>query len=108
VTLERFLEPGAPRIPGGGARQETYGAVEAVLFRGRRNATMILQNVSADARIYRIGRNLKLPAPSSVERLVLPNLDDSRRRAGQVESGKPSLSIPVPPYSVTRIVWNLR
>lgn len=108
VTLERFLEPGSPRIPGGGVRQETYAAVEAALFRDRHRATMILQNVSSDARLYRIGKNLKLAAPSSVERLLLPDLDDTKKRAGQVEAVKPSLSIPVPPYSVTRIVWNLR
>jgi hypothetical protein len=108
VTFRRYLEAGNPRVPGGGAKQETYGALEGALFRARERATLILQNASAEQRIYRIGKDLKLKTPSLVEQMALPDLAETAHRAVQVATVTPSTDIPLPPYSVTRIVWNLR
>ena len=107
ATFQRFTEAGAPRIPGGGVRKESYAAVEAALFRGPGHATLILQNVSAEARDWQAGRDLKLGKPSRVEQLGMPDLADPKIHAAQVENLPLSTDIPVPPYSVTRVVWKI-
>jgi len=107
VTFQRFQESGGVRISGGGVRRESYGAVEAALFRGRRRAAMILQNVSPDSRVWQIAKDLNLGTPSRVERMTMADLADTTPRAARIETVQPSLDIPVPPYSVTRILWNL-
>ena len=108
VTFERFQKSGNPRIAGGGVRTESYGAVEGALFRGRERATFILQNVSTDSRVWKIGKDLNLGTPSRVERIAMPDLSDSTLRVAWVETVEPSMDIPAPPYSVTRIVRNTR
>ena len=108
ASYQRFIESGNPRIPGGGVRQETYGAVEAVLFRKKDGVTLILQNASGETRSWKIGADLKLGIPSHVERLAMPRLMDSTIRAAGVETVAPSTDIPIPAFSVTRAVWNIR
>jgi hypothetical protein len=106
-TFRRYLEAGNPRIPGGGAKPETYAAVEGALFRAADRATLILQNASAEARTYRIGKDLKLKTPSLVEQMAMPDLAETANRAAKVATIRPSEDIPLPAYSVTRIVWSL-
>ena len=108
VTYQRLVEAGNPRIPGKGVRSESYGAVEAALFRGRDHVTLILQNASGDARVWKVRPDLKLGMPSHVERLAMPQLADPTIRIAQVETVAPSVDIRIPAYSVTRVVWNIR
>ena len=110
ATFQRYVEAGNPRLPGKGVRNETYGAVEAALFRREGRATLVIQNVSDKARVWRIKPDLKLGAPSLVERLELPDLTDSIPRAARVEavSVSPTLAVRIPPYSLTRLIWNSR
>ena len=107
-TYQRFIEAGNPRIPGRGVRSETYGAVEAALFRGKDHVTLILQNASGDARVWKVSPDLKLGTPSHAERLAMPDLTDATIRIAQVETVTPSVDIQIPAYSVTRVVWNIR
>jgi len=108
VTYQRFMEAGNPRIPGKGVRSESYSAVEAALFRGKDHVTLILQNASGDARVWKVSPDLKLGVPSHAERLAMPNLADPTIRIAQVETVTPSTDIQVPAYSVTRVVWSVR
>lgn len=108
VAYQRFVEAGAPRISGNGVRAEAYGAIEAALFRGRNDSTLILQNASDRARSWKVNPLLGLNVPARVERLVLPALADPSIRMARVETLAPSTEIPIPPYSVTRVVWNSR
>jgi hypothetical protein len=106
ATFQRFTEANAPRIPGGAWRQEGFGAVEAAVFRGGGHTTMILQNVSADARVWKTGAALKLGVPARVERLDLSGLADPTLAPARIDSVPPSADIAVPPYSITRLIWN--
>ena len=110
VAFQRYVEAGNPRLPGKGVRNETYGAVEAALFRSKGRATSVIQNVSDEARVWRIKPDLKLGAPSLVERLELPDLTDSIPCAARLEavSVSPTLAVRIPPYSLTRLIWNSR
>lgn len=110
VTFQRYVEAGNPRLPGKGVRNETYGAAEAALFRRNGSATLVLQNVSNEARVWRIKPHLKLGAPSLVERLELHALTDPTPRAARVEAVtvSPNLAVRIPPYSLTRFTWNSR
>ncbi len=110
VTFQRFVEEGNPRLPGKGVRNETYGAVEAGLFRSRGRVTMVLQNVANEARVWRINPDLELGAPSLGDRLELPALTDATPRAARVEAVtvSPTLAVRIPPYSLTRVIWNTR
>jgi hypothetical protein len=108
VTFQRYVEAGNPRLPGNGVRNETYGAVEAALFRCKGRLTMVLQNVADEARVWRIKPDLKLGTPANVEHLELPALTDTTPRAARVEAVTVSsrLAVRIPPYSLTRITWN--
>ena len=110
VAFQRYVEAGNPRLPGKGVRNETFGAVEAALFRSKGRATSVIQNVSDEARVWRIKPDLKLGAPSLVERLELPDLTDSTPCAARLEavSVSPTLAVRIPPYSLTRLIWNSR
>jgi hypothetical protein len=108
VAFRRYLEAGAPRIPGGGVKKETYAAVEAALFRGKDRATLILQNAAADARTYKVGADLKLKTPSLIEQVAMPDLAETALRAVKVETLHPSMEIALPAYSVTRMMWDTR
>ena len=84
MTFRRYVEPGNPRPPGKGVRNETYGAVEAALFRREGRATLL------------------------AERPELPDLTGSIPRTARVEavSVSPTLAVRIPPYSLTRLIWN--
>ena len=108
ATYQRFIESGNPRISGGGVRQETYDAVEAAIFRGKDRVTMILQNASGEARVWKVSPDLMLGIPSHMERMAMPDLANPTIRIAHVESVTPSADIPIPAFSVTRMVWRIR
>ena len=108
VRYQRFVETGNTRLAGNGVRAESYGAIEAALFRGQNCATMICQNAAANTYVWRLSPDLRLPTPASVERLAMPILTDPTIKVAHVENLVPSTEILISPYSVTRVVWNLR
>ena len=82
--------------------------MEAALFRGRDRVTLILQNAADDVRTLEIDAGLKLGIPAHVEQLAVPELMDRTLRVAHVEAVAPARDIPVPAYSVTRVVWQVR
>jgi hypothetical protein len=107
ASYQRFLEAGNPRIPGRGVRSESYGAVEAALFRSHDHVTLILQNASGAARVWTISPDLNLGIPSHAEQMAMPDLVDPAIRIARVEKVAVATDIPVPAYSLTRVVWNV-
>lgn len=105
ATYQRWQESGNPRIPGGGARGDTFAAVEAALFRNQGRTTLIVQNASPESRIWN-ATALKLGTPSRMERMAMPELSDPSIRPARIESVPPSTDIQLPPYSLMRLVWN--
>ena len=105
ATFQRLLEPSAPRIPGGGSQLETYAAVEGAVFRRQDRVVVLLQNAAADSRECDLTTVAAGPLPSRVETLAAPDLADGSKNATTVNSVAPSLVVTLPPYSVTRVVW---
>lgn len=99
-----YSERGAHPIPGGGPWPESYSAVAAALFQSASQTTLLLQNASPAARRWSPG-SLGLGSPREIETLSLPVLTDTTRAAPPVESLAPGQSVVLPPYSVTRVVW---
>ena len=106
ASFQRFLEPGARRIPGGGALAESYFEVEAGLFRKPKSITLIIQNCSTDERVFRLPRMVPEKMPSQVETLSTPDLTSTSTSvipmSQSVEAGG---KVRIPIYSVTRIIW---
>jgi len=105
ATFQRLLEPSAPRIPGGGSQLETYAAVEGAVFRRQDRVVVLLQNAAADSRECDLTTVAAGPLPSRVETLAAPDLANGSENATTVNSVAPSLVVTLPPYSVTRVVW---
>ena len=106
ATYQRFLESGAHRIPGGGALAESYFEVEAGLFRKSKAVTLIIQNCSAESRVFRLPKSVPEKAPSRIETLATPDLTATSANvtptSQSVEAGG---EVRIPAYSITRIVW---
>ena len=106
ATFQRFLEPGARRIPGGGALAESYLEIEAGLFRKPKSITLIIQNCSAEERVFRLPRMVSEKIPSQVETLSTPDLTSTSASvtpmSQSVEAGG---EVHIPAYSITRIIW---
>ncbi len=108
ATYERFVEQGDPRVAGGGAREETFGTVEAGLFRHGGRVEMLVENASDQARVWRSGPELGLGIPSRVEYLTTPDLMDTQVRPAKIVQGEATARIQLPAWSLTRIEWNRR
>jgi hypothetical protein len=106
ATYQRFLEAGARRVPGGGVLDESYFEVEAGLFRKSKAVTLIIQNCAAESRVFRLPKSVPEKAPSRVETLATPDLTATSANvtpaSQSVEAGG---KVPIPAYSITRIVW---
>ncbi len=66
---------------------------------------MLVQNAAADSRECDLSTVVAGPLPSRVETLAAPDLADGSKNAAMVNSVTPSLVVMLPPYSVTRVVW---
>lgn len=99
-----YAERGARPIPGGGPWPEAYSAIAAALFRSAAQTTLLIQNASPASRQWRPA-SLGLGSPRTIETLSLPVLTDTTRTAPPVESLAVGRSVVLPPYSVTRVVW---
>ena len=106
ATYQRFLESGAHRIPGGGALAESYAEVEAGLFRKSKAVTLIVQNCSAESRVFRLPKSVPEKAPSRIETLATPDLTTTSANITPTgQSVEASGEVRIPAYSITRIVW---
>jgi hypothetical protein len=99
-----YAERGGVPISGGGAWPEAYSPVEAALFKSAAQATLLLQNASPSPRQWNPGA-LGLGNPREIATISLPILTDTTRPAPPVQSLATGPGVVIPPYSVTRVVW---
>jgi hypothetical protein len=105
ATFQRLVEPSASRIAGGGALPETYAAVEAGLFTTSGRVTVIVQNAGADTRSCDLTTVNGGIVPAQILMLSLPDLTSTTWAPATASTVVPSLVVALPPYSVTRIIW---
>jgi hypothetical protein len=104
VSYLAYAERGAVPILGGGSWAEAYSPVAAALFRSGTQTTLLLQNASSSPRQWNPGA-IGLGRPREIETISLPALTDSTRVAPPVASLPVGSNVLIPPYSVTRVVW---
>jgi hypothetical protein len=84
---------------------QSYLAVEGGPFRSKEHATLIPENVSADA--FSPDPITLAPGgrPSSIESISMPDIDRTDKLPAGIEHQDPAGSITITPFSVTRVVW---
>jgi hypothetical protein len=113
VIYESYVEDGGAASPGGGVWKETYRPLEAASFKRDGGETTIILNASAELRTFRIaaagegnagsGGSAPSAAPL-VQTAVFAALDDPAHVPPEIRTADPAADIPLPPYSLTRIV----
>jgi hypothetical protein len=100
----RMLVDGAERLPGGGAVDEGYHAVDAVLFEGGGTRTLLVHNAGREDVVVDVARLLPNP-PTTAEVMSTPDLaevlDGRTRPIEQIEAGA---RLRAPALSVCRVV----
>ncbi|MBZ5496970.1 MAG: hypothetical protein LAP85_11260 [Acidobacteriia bacterium] len=105
ARFQRVVEQGAAPVSPGVSFGDAYREVEGAVFLSAGQTTLILQNAGARARTFDPAGGGRLPAPKSVEMISTSDLNDSERHAVQISNVPATGPLPVPPYTVMRVVW---
>jgi hypothetical protein len=105
ANYQRFVEPGARVIPGGGKVNEGYRAVEAGLFRAPGVTTLIIQNCSPEPRSFAIPESFSGQPPSEIQTLSTPRLASDEWSDPIRRPIEPGAAVQIPPWSLTRVLW---
>ncbi len=106
-SFQRVVESSAQIVTGLGPFKESYRPVEGGLFKSNRQTVLILQNGSAEARVYDPSQGGTKPWPSEVDLLDTSELTAEAHVAAQVTLPNASQPVVLPPYSLARLVWAL-
>ncbi len=104
-SFQRIVPAGARPVTGGGSRNESYFPVEGGLFQTGTRATLILENVSADAFSFDPAALMPNRRPSKAELISTPSLFDTAVLPAKISSADVAGVIAIPPFSVARVVW---
>jgi hypothetical protein len=105
ARFQRVVERGASPVSPGVSFGDSYREVEGAVFISVGQTTLILQNAGPSARPFDPTDGGRLPAPTSVEIITTPDLDDPARRAVQINNVSTTGPVAVPAYSVVRVFW---
>jgi len=105
-SFQRLVQEGETPVAGGGAKNESYFPVETGLFESPGRTTVLIENVSSASFSFDPATLVKGHHPSQVETLAMPDLLNLDRTAAKIETQDPAGSILIPPFSLTRVVWN--
>jgi hypothetical protein len=105
-SFQRIVQEGEHSVPGGGAKNESYLPVEGGLFESPKHTTLLVENVSSASSSFDPSMLVKGRHPNRVETLAMSDLLNLDRTAAKIETQDPAGPIVIPPFSLTRIVWN--
>jgi hypothetical protein len=105
-TFQRVIEPNGLSITGIGQFQESYRQIEGGLFTPVGRTVLILQNASAESRLYDPSESGTKPWPTEADLLVTPDLSAEAKVTAQTAFLPPDQPITLPPYSILRLIWN--
>ena len=105
-SFQRFVREGGRPVVGGGAKDESYLPVEGGLFESPGRTTLLVENVSSASLAFDPSSLVKGRRPNRVETIASSDLSKSDRAAADVEQQDPAKLISIPPFSLTRIVWD--
>jgi hypothetical protein len=104
ATFQCVVEVNGPIIGDLGSFKESYRPIEGGLFRSSAHTVLILQNASAETRVYDPTQG-NMPKPSSVELLVTADLMNTAHVPAQVTRLDKNAPIVLPPLSIARVIW---
>lgn len=105
ASFQRVVERGASPVSPGVSFGDSYREIEGAVFVSTGQTTLILQNAGATTRTFDPTDGGRLPTVKSVEIIATSDLNDSERRAVQVDHVATAGPFTVPAYSVVRVVW---
>jgi hypothetical protein len=105
-SFQRMAQEGGQPVFGGGVRNESYLAIEGGLFDSRGRTTLLIENASSVTFPFDPSTLVRSLKPNRVETLVTPDLADREPRAAKIETQNHTGLIVLPPFSLTRIIWN--
>jgi len=104
-SFQRLTQEGQRPVPGGGAKNESYLPIEAGLFESKERVTLLVENASPGASSFAPSTLIEDRRPSIIETLVVSSLCNLDKAPAKIESQDPAGAISIPPFSLTRIVW---
>ncbi len=104
ARFQRVVEQGAAPVSPGVSFGDAYREVEGAVFVSAGQTTLILQNSGARSRTFDLAGG-GLPATKRVEMISPSDLNDFECHAVQINNLPATGTLPVPPYSVIRIIW---
>jgi len=105
VTYQRLKVEGAKRITSSTTALESYYDIEAALFKKGEKATIIIHNASAANKNLELSHLMGGRLPTKIE-VVIANLDeDYSGSIPAVQTVTTGNNLELPPYSVTRLLW---
>jgi hypothetical protein len=105
-SFQRLVQEGEHSVAGGGAKNESYFPVEGGLFESPGRTVLLVENVSSTSFSFDPSTLVKGRHPSRAETLAMSDLLNLVRTAAKIETQDPAGPIAIPPFSLTRIVWN--
>jgi hypothetical protein len=105
-SFQRLVQEGSQPVPGGGAKKESYLAVEGGLFTSPMGTTLLLENASSTGFSFDATALVQGQRPSLVESLVTGELTARDPAAAKIRTQSAAGSVAIPPFSLTRIAWD--
>ncbi|MGD0057790.1 MAG: hypothetical protein ABSD58_00085 [Verrucomicrobiia bacterium] len=105
-SFQRLVPEGEQPVPGGGAKSEFYLPVEGGLFESPTRTTLFVENVSSTSFSFAPSMLIKGQHPSRVETFAMSDLVSLVRTAAHMETQSPAGPTAIPPFSLTRIIWD--
>ena len=104
ASFQRLVETNGQIISDLGPFKESYRPIEGGLFRSSGRTVLILQNASAESRLYDLAQN-NMPKPAFAELLITADLTIKEHVAAQVTQLDLNAPIVIPPLSILHVVW---
>jgi len=106
ATYQRLKVEGARQVTSSTTSLESYHDVEAVLFRKGGQTTVIIHNASTEEKTLKLAKVMDGRLPKKIETISTLRLaDDYSRSVPPIQTLAVSRQIELPPYSITRLVW---
>jgi hypothetical protein len=105
-AFQRLVQEGEPAVSGGGVKNESYLPVEGGLFESAGRTTLLMENVSAASFSLAPSTVVKEHHPVRVETLATADLLQPDRLAATINLQDPAGPVTIPPFSLTRIIWD--
>lgn len=104
ATFQRVVETAGPSVSDLGAFKESYRPIEGGVFKSTNRTVLILQNASAETRVYDPTQN-NAPQPTRVELLVTQDIANTAHVPAQITQHDANAPIILPPLSIARLIW---